>query len=120
MPLPLAFWVCRAEEHPENIEQIINEIMSIDGKIEEHIHEEIINKKDYYEREGSILRKWNDEIEKSLEQCMQFLFFHQIFPAIPAVKVLGKEVVEDHEYKIQIDGCDIGFNNSSIIGTEEG
>jgi predicted solute-binding protein len=113
MPLPLAFWVCRAEEHPENIETIINELMTIKGQEEEHIHEELEDKKDYSGREGTILWKWNDEIEKSLEQCMQFLFFHQIFPAIPAVKVLGKEVVEDHEYKIKIDGCDIGFNNSS-------
>jgi len=112
MPLPLAFWVCRAEEHPENIETIINELMTTDSKEEEHIHEELNDKKGYSGREGSILWKWNDEAEKSLEQCMQFLFFHQIFQAIPAVKLLGKELIEDHEYKIQIDACEIDFKPS--------
>jgi hypothetical protein len=87
--LPIAFWVCRAEEHPENIMQIIENISTVNTEI--NITEELPPNKKHLARQGRLILKWNDDIERALEYTMHFLYYHQVFADIPAVKVLGKD-----------------------------
>lgn len=89
-PLPLAFWVTKAEDAPENVEQIINELTNSDKK-EELISESIDINGSNYVREGVVHKYWNDDIENSLFQTLQLLYLLQIYTDIPAVKVLGRD-----------------------------
>jgi hypothetical protein len=90
-PLPLAFWVCRSEEYPEKISEMIhgladNELIDVEDIIDMDSPGKPTEK-----RAGKLFWRWNDEIETATEQALQFLYFHQLVPEIPEVKVLGKE-----------------------------
>ncbi len=93
LPLPLAFWVCRAEEHPENLIQIIESISAKNS--EKIISEQNGPGKKHFQRQGRLIMKWNEDIAHALELTMHFLYYHRIFADIPAVKVLGRD--EEHK-----------------------
>jgi hypothetical protein len=86
-PLPLAFWVCRNEEAPESMIEILNKLAidfyKSDIIIQEHSEDELMV------REGRIMRHWNEEISKSLVEVMELLYYHQIIPEIGDVKMYG-------------------------------
>lgn len=90
-PLPLAFWVCRSEEYPEKISEIIHALADNELIDEEDIIDEDSPGNMHEKRAGKLFWRWNDEIETATEQALQFLYFHQLVPEIPEVKVLGKE-----------------------------
>ena len=46
------------------------------------------------EREGEILWQWNDEVEPALHKLFEMMFFLQIIPEIPAIKLWGRDPVE--------------------------
>jgi predicted solute-binding protein len=89
-PLPLAMWVTKSEDYPENIVSIIDELTNSD-KLQELINEDIDINGSNYIREGIIHKYWDDDIENSLFQTLELLFLLQIFTDIPAVKVLGRD-----------------------------
>ncbi len=91
MPLPIAFWVCRTEEHPENIEEIIKEWYESIGTKDIPILEKLPQGSDLLNRQGSISFKFNEEFEEALAQTFHFLFYHQLIPEIPEIKILGRE-----------------------------
>ena len=83
-PMPLAFWVCRANEHPENIGEIVRRIAS--KEIETDI--EIGDKSNPEARFGRYIHKFTTEFESATEQVLDLLFFHKLIDVIPEVKVL--------------------------------
>jgi len=95
MPLPLAFWVCRSEEYPDEIQSIINEMASSELIPEEEVSDN--ESGEYGERTGIIFWKWSDDIDKALEQTLQLLYFHQLIPELAGVKILGMDTDEDEE-----------------------
>jgi len=94
LSLPLAFWVCRSEEYPENIVDIINELADNPADHEEIISEypELSPSED--NRTGKLILHWNDEFESGLEYTLKFLYYLQHIPEIPAIKVLGQDVIK--------------------------
>ncbi|MFH1052199.1 MAG: MqnA/MqnD/SBP family protein [bacterium] len=94
MPLPIAFWVCRSEEHPENIEEIIKEWYESIGTKNIQIFEKLPKDSDLLNRQGSISFEFNEEFEEALAQTFHFLFYHQLIPEIPEIKILGREEKE--------------------------
>ncbi len=89
-PLPIAMWVCKAVDYPENIARIVEELTNSDKK-EELVSEAIDINGSNYVREGVIHKYWNEDIENSLFQTLELLFLLQIYTDIPAIKVLDKE-----------------------------
>jgi len=88
-PLPFAFWVCKSEEAPENIQSILTSLAS--DSVEKQITEELPEGKDFVPRQGKFLFRWNDDYERALEFTLHFLYYHQLITEIPAVKLLGRD-----------------------------
>jgi len=91
MPLVLGFWVCKTEEQLENLGEVIKELCDFDGKNEIDIVEEIGSDGETPKRQGKISYEFNKEFEDALAQTFHFLFYHQLIPEIPDIKILGKE-----------------------------
>lgn len=90
-PLPIGFWVCRAEDYPENIIEIVSSIAELDLNAEQAITEiHTLPDSDFY-REGIIHYRWSDDIEQALFDTIQILFVLQIFNDVPAIKLLGRD-----------------------------
>jgi predicted solute-binding protein len=89
MPLPLAFWVCREEEYPPEVLDIIRKLASPDLIPEE----EVVDNEalEYGDRVGAIIWEWSDTIENALDEILQLLYFHQMIPEIPGIKILGRD-----------------------------
>jgi predicted solute-binding protein len=94
LSLPLAFWVCRSEEYPENIIDIIKELSDKSAEQEEIISEYQDQPPSEENRTGKLIRHWNDEFESGLEYTLKFLFYLQHIPEIPAIKVLGRDEIK--------------------------
>lgn len=86
--MPLALWTVREEEYPEDIKQIISLLAD-----KELPKEQIINIADSLgdTRSGSLFWHWNKDIEYSLEQTMQILYYYQIAAEIAAVKLFRRD-----------------------------
>ncbi len=94
VPMPLCFWVCKADSQLEGMEEIVKnlavpglpteeEINFDDG--EAHHHEE------FGPRTGKLIWTWSNEYEEILEQTLQLLYFHQLVEDIAAVKILHRD-----------------------------
>lgn len=92
--LPVAFWVCRPDEMPENLEEIIAEMAAPDLPVEVLVHEKTIAGLPNAEREGKIMWKWNDQTENGLKKAIEMMFYLQLVPEISAVKIWGRELLE--------------------------
>lgn len=90
-PLPLGFWVCRAEDFPPNIMEIANSIVAPNLPSEETVSEDIVPTSQRFTRSGTIFWRWKDEFEEALKSMLLFLFYHQLLREIPAVKILGRD-----------------------------
>lgn len=91
MPLPLAFWICKNEEHPADIEKIILAFSEITETKTISINEKITHKIDIPQRQGKIEIGFNNEFEDALAQTFHFLYYHQLIKDIPEVKILGRD-----------------------------
>lgn len=90
MPLPIAFWVVRNEEYPEQIVEIIKGLHEKDIPLEESIYS-ASDETGEAEMLGKLFWYWSEDIENALEETLQLLFCRQMIPVIPAVKILGRE-----------------------------
>ena len=90
LPLPIVFWACHAEEHPENINEIVKALADNNLPKEEAIKEDYQDK-DTFAREGTFHWQWNDDMEYALDQAIHMLFYRQLLPEIAAVKILGRD-----------------------------
>lgn len=85
--LPLALWVCREEvanEHP------FKEITSALAQTELPAEVAFMDENDVT-REGKIHWRWNAQAEPALMFCLNMLFYHQVLPEIPAIKILERD-----------------------------
>ncbi|MCX6155108.1 MAG: hypothetical protein NT007_13225 [Candidatus Kapabacteria bacterium] len=89
-PLPLAFWVIRNEEPPEEIVQIVHQLFRKDQPKEVEIIEEELVADDVEPRVGKLKWYFDDEFKEALETTLEFLFLQQLIPELAAVKVLGE------------------------------
>lgn len=92
LPLPMLMWVCRPDEMPENLAEIVQSFVAAD------VQPIQIAERTYHganaEREGSILWQWSDELEPALHKIFEMMFFLQLIPEIPAIKLWGRDPVE--------------------------
>jgi hypothetical protein len=93
-PMPLCFWVCKADSFPKDIEDIVKNL-AISGLPDE---EEIIftnnsedMTEDYIPRIGKYIWSWGSDSESILEQTLQLIYFHQLVEDIAAVKILNRD-----------------------------
>jgi len=99
-PLPIAFWVCRPDELPDNITQIIHSFASSPFSAVQIIHDHDCDSPETHDnsygefREGTIYWQWSDQTEEWLDQTLDALFYHSYIPAIPAVKIFGQDAIE--------------------------
>ena len=91
MPLPLLAWVTWEDNVPEKLVQYLRNIADKNIEKEETKYETIDKKVDFNLRHGHLFWTWTEEVEKAFEQILHFLYFHQFFSHIPAVKVLGRD-----------------------------
>lgn len=84
-PLPLAFWVCRNEEAPENLYETLNMLANTQIRNDVHIFDEETG------RSGKLIWTWSDEIEAALDQVFHILYYRQELDEIPKIKILGRE-----------------------------
>ncbi len=87
-PLPIGFWVCRAESHPPKIDKIVSSLTASYFIKNQEITEP--NSK-YHERKGKVYWDWEPELESSIEIMLLFLYLHQLLSEIPAVKILSRD-----------------------------
>lgn len=80
-PLPIAFWVCRPEDVPENIQDIVEEIQAQYPRYEKSLP--------CAERQenGIVRLRWGKDTEEAIATILEFLYYYQCFPSIPAVKI---------------------------------
>lgn len=88
-PLPMGAWVCRNEEEPENIDKIIKLFESDSLKSAKDVIDREIT--DYEPRQGTISFDWNENVENAFDEILEFLFYHNFFKELPAVKILGRD-----------------------------
>jgi hypothetical protein len=91
-PLPVGIWICKAEEYPEAIEKITEELAGEDLPNELPVQDHIHLAEETCDREGNVHFRWTDDIENSFAETLQLLYVLQLFSEMPAVKVLGKEL----------------------------
>lgn len=89
-PLPLGFWVCRAESYPPHIKEIVEKIAS-DSLPEKQEIEEVQENARHYHRKGLLYWRWTPMLETSVETVLLFLYLHQLLSEIPAVKILDRD-----------------------------
>lgn len=88
-PLPMAVWTCRIEADVDAIAAAVNEMA--DTTVDVPVSELVPPDGDHFPREGHILYRWSDETEEALAAVLDMLFYHQLLPEIPAVKLLGRD-----------------------------
>jgi predicted solute-binding protein len=91
MPLPLFVWVTWEDAVPDKLVQYIRNMAAVYIENEESITESVNSDADFNIRQGHLFWSWTDEVEKAFEQILHFLYFHQFFSHIPAIKVLGRD-----------------------------
>lgn len=88
-PLPLGFWVVRAETFPPNIQQIVNGLAIPDLPSEVEITETLASGETRLPRKGQLIWRWREDLQDAISSVLIFLYYHQFLPEIPAVKILG-------------------------------
>lgn len=89
-PLPVYIWTCRLDADLEALPTAITS-MADAQRTTEHVEEVVRIHDDHFTREGTIHYRWNDDIEEGLNAVFNLLFFHQVLPKLPEIKLLGSE-----------------------------
>lgn len=89
-PLPAYIWVARMDADLDALTDAIQ--ASADPAIADRaVIEQLSAEADHFPREGRITFRWTNETEDALDAALNLLFFHQVLPEIPAVKLLGRD-----------------------------
>ncbi len=91
--LPAALWVCRPEEVPEDIGDVIGQFRDKETPLQQEISEIEYNGTSAY-RNGVISFEWTDETEEALQHTIELLYYWQYVPRVAATKLWGRDVVE--------------------------
>ena len=88
--LPTALWVCRVEADFEKVAGIVTEMA--DQKVtERHVSDTVSVAEESLPRAGHISFRWYDDMETDITAALNLLFFHQVLPEIPEIKILGRD-----------------------------
>ncbi|MCS6807795.1 MAG: hypothetical protein RML40_00095 [Bacteroidota bacterium] len=91
--LPLALWVCRVDEIPENIVEVLaafrDPAIPLTQEVSEQLHDGVTA-----HRTGIVSMIWNDDVEESLQHTIELLYYWQYVPQIAATKVWQRDTVE--------------------------
>ncbi|MBM2816881.1 MAG: hypothetical protein HW421_3643 [Ignavibacteria bacterium] len=91
-PLPLAFWVVRADEEPENIEEIINSLCEENLPDSIDVFDSGILHRNQFDRSGKIIYRYDGLVHEALEGTLELLYYQQLLPEIPEVKIFRKDI----------------------------
>ncbi|MCU0424167.1 MAG: hypothetical protein MUF71_00940 [Candidatus Kapabacteria bacterium] len=91
--LPLALWVCRPEEVPEEIADIVEQFRDAEISLRQEITEIEHNGTSAY-RNGVLSFEWTEETEEALQHTIELLYYWQYVPRVAATKLWGRDVVE--------------------------
>jgi hypothetical protein len=89
-PLPLAFWVCRPDDVPADVAELVAAMARADLPAEELIVEQA-QSGITAEREGRILWHWSNEIERAVQRTIELLYYWQFTTAIAATRVWQRD-----------------------------
>ncbi|MBK9183044.1 MAG: hypothetical protein IPM83_07965 [Ignavibacteria bacterium] len=89
-PLPIAVWVVRVDAEALDVDRTVTEFAD-QRLLERHVSEVVPSTSDRMPREGKVLYRWSSEVEEGLEASLHTMFYHQMLPEIPAIKLYGKD-----------------------------
>lgn len=89
-PLPMAVWACRVEAELDMVADAVAAFAD-PTVTEREVSEMLPPGAAGHPREGRITYRWTDETEEALATILDLLFYHQVLPEIPAVKLLGRD-----------------------------
>ncbi len=89
-PLPLALWVVRVDSEIAHFDELVNRACQT-GLVERPVSEVTPLHSDHTPREGDVLYRWSESIEEGLLATLNTLYFHQLLPEIPAIKLYGRD-----------------------------
>lgn len=89
-PLPIAVWVVRVDAEALDVDRAVTEFAD-QRLLERHVSEVVPSTSDRMPREGKVLYRWSSEVEEGLEASLHTMFYHQMLPEIPAIKLYGKD-----------------------------
>ncbi len=93
VPMPLGVWVCRPEEVPDDLLEIIHAFRDetfpdVQEITEQEQHGTTAG------RTGTISLAWNPAVEEAIEGTMELLYYTQHVSGVAAVKIWQRDVVE--------------------------
>lgn len=91
--LPLALWVCRPEEVPDDIAEHLTGFRHNERPVKQDITEEQHHGTTAH-RIGVISSEWNDETEEALQHTIELLYYWQYIPKVAATKLWQRDIVE--------------------------
>lgn len=91
IPLILGIWVINSHLEEVDFLELVNSIVKPGLLAEEIIIENVPELEPREPRKGSIVRKWNEEIEIAIEETIKLLYYHQYIKEIAAVKLFGRD-----------------------------
>ncbi|MBU3698866.1 MAG: hypothetical protein FGM33_02475 [Candidatus Kapabacteria bacterium] len=89
-PLPIAIWTIRVDSEIENFDALVAD--AADAALQQRPVSELVPvTSEHAPREGAILYRWSDSVEEGLVATLNALYFRQLLPEIPAVKLYGRD-----------------------------
>lgn len=89
-PLPIAVWVARVDTDAASIDAFVAECANA-SLLHAEISELVPMTADHMPREGRILYRWSSDVEEGLNAALHTMFYHQLLPEIPAIKLYGRD-----------------------------
>lgn len=89
-PLPLALWVARTEADIEHLMEGVASMASTDIT-DVPVSEMVSPGAEHEPREGTVMYKWNSSVSQGLDEVLHILFYHQLVPELPAIKIFGSD-----------------------------
>jgi len=89
-PLPLALWVVRVDSEATDVEAFVTECAD-QLLLHTNVSELVAINADHMPREGKILYRWSSDVEEGLTAALHTLFYHQVLPELPAIKMIGRD-----------------------------
>jgi hypothetical protein len=113
--LPLAFWAVRNEEEPPGIIETVHRFAKKLVNYEEIITAEVNDDEEDFNRNGKIIYKWFDYLEKDLDDTLELLYMHQYSSEMATAKLMASSALKtDTGAKVYTDGTE-DYNDSDDV-----
>jgi hypothetical protein len=89
-PLPVAIWVARVDADEADLDTVVAAFAD-ERLLERPVSELVPVTSDRMPREGKVLYRWSDDVREGLDAALHTMFYHQILPEIPAIKIYGQD-----------------------------